>query len=364
MANVMESLFGLGLTDQKVPIVSDPLGAFTGLGAQTGASLQRNIAQAFGQQTQQQALSSIIQQTQQQADLGTPEGLIQLANNLNQLPQFSGMAVAIRQEANKLAKEQQLTQAKIFESQATGTAALARAAQEREPKEPTKVGVSEATGENVFIKGGQQFTIDAQGNRVPFAGKIREGGRDVINIVNPQEAQLISQGQTATKAITDRVGAINRSLTLNAQNSPFAGATFKQEVTSIFGDAQKAAAEISALGNTGALDTRIANRILNFFEGKTTQTTKEDRDAVLKVLRSQSKDEYERTLNPFRAAVDDKNKAMRIFPSFEERYGTPSGITKPGVAIPKGQESKYPEGSKWEKGGKKYIVRGGLLIEE
>jgi hypothetical protein len=364
MANVMQSLFNLDLGDQRAPVISDPLGAFTGLGAQVGSSLRQNIANAFGQQTPKQALSAIIQQTQQQADLGTPEGLITLANNLNQIPQFSGIALAMRQEAADLAQKQQLTQAQIFEKQASGTAALARAAQEREPKEPTKVGVSEATGENVFIKGGQQFTIDAQGNRVPFAGKIREGGRDVINIVNPQEAQLISQGQTATKPITDRVGAINRSLTLNAQNSPFASATFKQEVTSIFGDAQKAAAEISALGNTGALDTRIANRILNFFEGKTSQTTKEDRDAVLKVLRNQSKDEYERTLNPFRAAVDDKNKAMRIFPSFEERYGLPSGITKPGIPIPQGQESKYTEGSKWQKGNKTYVVRNRQLVEE
>jgi hypothetical protein len=59
-------------------------------------------------------LSSIIQQTQQQADLGTPEGLIQLANNLNQLPQFSGMAVAIRQEASNLAQQMQRTQADVF----------------------------------------------------------------------------------------------------------------------------------------------------------------------------------------------------------------------------------------------------------
>ena len=55
---------------------------------------------------------------------------------------------------------------------------------------------------------------------------------------------------------------------------------------------------------------------------------------------------------------------MKLFPSFEERYGMPKGIIKQGRPIPAGQESKYTEGSKWEKGGKKYIVRNGQLIEE
>ena len=362
MANVMESLFGLTMGQQQ-PVAATPLQAYSGLISGTGASLQQNITSAFGQQTPQQALSGIIQRTQQEADLGTPEGLNKLADNLNQLPQFSGIALAMRQEATKLAQEAGLTSAKTFQAQAAGTASLASAMREKEPKEPTKVGVSE-DGQNVFLKGGRQFTIDPQGNYIPFAGKIREGAGTRVELSIPQEADLIRQGQVATGDITKRVSAINRALTLNSQNSPFAGAAFKQEVSSVFGDAQKAATEIQALANTGALDTRIANSIVSIFEGKTTQTTKEDRDAVLKVLRGQSRDEYERTVSPFRAAVRTPEQGMKLFPSFEERYGMPKGITKQGRPIPAGQESKYTEGSKWEKGGKKYIVRNGQLIEE
>jgi hypothetical protein len=55
---------------------------------------------------------------------------------------------------------------------------------------------------------------------------------------------------------------------------------------------------------------------------------------------------------------------MRLFPSFKERYSLSKGIIKQGRPIPAGQESKYTEGSKWEKGNKKYVVRGGQLIEE
>jgi hypothetical protein len=362
MANVMQSLFGLELDrQQQAPITARQ--AISGIIERTGESLQQNIAGAFGQQTPRQALNSIVQRTQQEADLSTPEGLIALANNLNQLPQFAGIALAMRQEAADRAQAAGLTGAKIFQAQAAGTASLAQAMREREPKEPTKVGVSEE-GQNVFLKGGRQFTIDATGNYIPFSGKIREGGGTNLTLSVPQEADLIKQGQAATKDIGTRTSAINRSLDLNAQNSPFAGAAFKQEVASVFGDAQKAATEIQALANTGALDTRIANSFVSFLEGKTTQTTKQDRDAVLKVLLERNKDEYERKIRPFRAAVKDEQQSMRLFPSFEEAFGVSKGITKQGRPIPAGQESKYTEGSKWERNGKRYVVRGGQLIEE
>ena len=106
MANVMQSLFGLNMPTQQAAPAFNPLGNLSAMGAEAGASLRQNIAGAFGQQTPQQALSSIIQQTQQQVDLGTPEGLVQLANNLNQFPQFSGIALSMRQEAAKLGQEQ------------------------------------------------------------------------------------------------------------------------------------------------------------------------------------------------------------------------------------------------------------------
>lgn len=150
MANVMQSLFGLStdsVAEASKPV--DPLQAYTGLIMGAGSSLQQNIANAFGQQTPRQALSAIIQQTQQQADLGTPEGLITLANNLNQIPQFSGIALAMRQEAADLAQKQQLTQAQIFEKQASGTAALAKISQEQSPF--AKINPSDYTPESLAV---------------------------------------------------------------------------------------------------------------------------------------------------------------------------------------------------------------------
>ena len=130
MANVMQSLFGLDL-EPRQPAVSDPLQAVSGLIGRTGESLRQNITGAFGQQTPRQALNSIVQRTQVEADLGTPEGLVALANNLNQLPQFAGMALALRQEAADRAQAAQLTGAKIFRETAQGMKAL------QEKPEPT-----------------------------------------------------------------------------------------------------------------------------------------------------------------------------------------------------------------------------------
>lgn len=128
----MQSLFNIDL-EQRQPVATDPLQAVSGLIGRTGASLRESITGAFGQQTPRQALNSIIQQTQQQADLSTPEGLVTLANNLNQLPQFAGIALAMRQEAADKAQAAGLTGAKIFQAQAAGTASLAQAMREKTP---------------------------------------------------------------------------------------------------------------------------------------------------------------------------------------------------------------------------------------
>jgi hypothetical protein len=59
----------------------------------------------FGVRTPEQQLQTIIQQAQKQFDLGTPQGLTGLADMLNQVPELSGMAMSIRQEAAKMASQ-------------------------------------------------------------------------------------------------------------------------------------------------------------------------------------------------------------------------------------------------------------------
>lgn len=202
----------------------------------------------------------------------------------------------------------------------------------REPKakkEPNKVGVS-TTGQVVYYdpETRKQFTFDSQGKEVPFTGQIREGGSTTNVVLNtPQTAALVDQGQKATKPIFDRVQSIDRSISLIDQNTPFSEAALRQEIASIFGDANKAKDEIRALANTGSLDERVANRFVNFVSGKDTKVTNEDRRAVLVALRKREQDQYERRLNPFRQAIKKESGGdpNAIFPSFEEAFGVAPG---------------------------------------
>lgn len=77
-----------------------------------------------------QGLQAIIGGLQQQGvDMATPEGMLELANALNTNPEFAGMSVALRQQAAKMAMEQEKTQADIELRKAQTAKAL------REPTE-------------------------------------------------------------------------------------------------------------------------------------------------------------------------------------------------------------------------------------
>lgn len=121
--------------------VADPLAAYGGLITGAGAQLQQSIGKAFGQQTPQEQLQSIVQSVQQRADLGTPEGLLELANELNNVPQFSGFALGMRQEASKMAAERRKAQMSevLIASQVEENVAQAEKARREPPPKPQKV---------------------------------------------------------------------------------------------------------------------------------------------------------------------------------------------------------------------------------
>jgi hypothetical protein len=203
----------------------------------------------------------------------------------------------------------------------------------KEPKSLQKVGVS-TTGQIVYLdpNTSRQVTINADGSQVPFAGQIREGSGTNINLSTPENAALIGRFETSTKQITDRVSAIDSSLTLINKGTPFSEAALRQEISSIFGDANKAKTEIEALANTGSLDQRIANRITQFINGKDTKVTNEDRRAVLLALREKEKAQYERRRTPYVNAAKASNvNATEIFPNFDTAFGTVPGVAPSGT---------------------------------
>ena len=213
MASITQSLFGLPVDPVAAasrPV--DPLQAYSGLISGTGASMQQNITQAFGQQTPQQAFSSILQQTQQQADLGTPEGLIQLANNLNQLPQFAGVAVAMRQQAAQLAQEQQLTQAETFRRTAAGIKSLQEKPEAKIlPPGAVMVGPGGeviARGEPVTPKGEQPSESLKRYNELVGLGVSQEEARRIAYNIKPAAEEGVKVGFDKTGRYTNVFGEV------------------------------------------------------------------------------------------------------------------------------------------------------------
>lgn len=118
MASITSSLFGtlagMGspetLLEQRVQRAYGgnrrPGDVFFNASAGAGEQLMQSTRKLFGQEDeqtrQQRKLQAIIQGVQAQTDVSTPEGLTTLADQLNMFPEFSGIALAMRQEAAKL----------------------------------------------------------------------------------------------------------------------------------------------------------------------------------------------------------------------------------------------------------------------
>ena len=132
--NVVQSLFGLTPTNvqrqldaeaekramELASLSRSPVAASEYYGLR-GAERFRN-APLFGQNprvAQAEQLQGVIQSLQQQGvDMATPEGMTQLAGELNKNPEFSGMALALRQQATQMQAAARKTQ---FEEAKTGS---------------------------------------------------------------------------------------------------------------------------------------------------------------------------------------------------------------------------------------------------
>ena len=197
----------------------------------------------------------------------------------------------------------------------------------REPKaakEPNKVGVS-TTGQVVYYdpEKRKQFTFDSQGKEVPFTGQIREGGPN-INIDTKDLYGFVRGANSDLAPIVKQVSTLDTAINLlNQQSSPFASRALEQQIASIFGDANKAKDEIKALANTGSLDERIANNILNFLSGTKTDATKSDQLTVLRALRSKLGKDYENMATPLRSALEGNKNVdpNKVIPPFSTRFG-------------------------------------------
>lgn len=159
--DVMQSLFGLTPTAVQQTLkaesekrVTDTLNLLGGnpfaVGAaaplRAGERMLAGTAQLAGQvDPRMQAatqLQGIVQSVQQRGvDMATPEGLIELANELNKVPDFAGFAIGMRQQAAQMqakARRATLEEGKII-SEIEENVAQAEKARREPPPKPEKV---------------------------------------------------------------------------------------------------------------------------------------------------------------------------------------------------------------------------------
>jgi hypothetical protein len=126
---------------------------------------------------QQRKLQAIIQGVQTQVDVSTPDGLSELANRLNEFPEFSGIALAMRQEAAKAklaANEAQLKEGLVKAQTGKYEAEAAKASKEKTETvvlPPGATLVSKTTGEVVAqgtAQGGNKIKTVDLGDRVEY----------------------------------------------------------------------------------------------------------------------------------------------------------------------------------------------------
>jgi hypothetical protein len=145
-----------------------------------------------------------------------------------------------------------------------------------------------------------------------------------INIDTKDVYGFVRGANSDLAPIVKQVSTLDTALKLlNQQSSPFASRALEQQIASIFGDANKAKEEIKALANTGSLDERIANNILNFLSGTKTDATKSDQLTVLRALRSKLGKDYENMATPLRSALEGNKNVdpNKVIPPFSTRFG-------------------------------------------
>ena len=293
MANVMQSLFNLNMPQQQQAAPAfNPLGTLSAMGAEAGASLRQNIAGAFGQQTPQQALSSIIQRTQQEVDLSTPEGLNKLADNLNQLPQFSGIALAMRQEAAKLAQQQQLTQAETFQRTALGMRAL----QERPTPERKLVSVD-------------------LGDRIEFRDPVTNELVETVKkgLTPEQQRKAGEAGAEEKPGFIGKTGAFR-----NQFGEVIPGSEMQKQRTGF----QAAEDLLNNLNKITSTDIKNAEAKIDYTQGEARKAVagtlfKKTLDAQTKIAASQLLQQIE-SLPPGSASDADMRASARSFPGYSD----------------------------------------------
>jgi hypothetical protein len=280
-------------------------------------------APLFGPSAQVQRagdLQGIVQQVQSSGvDMSTPEGMIELANAVGTNPQFGGIATSLRQEAAKLAQEQQLTQAETFRRTALGMKALQEKPENKIlPPGAVMVGPGGeviARGEPVTPKGEQPSESLKRYNELVGLGIPQEEARRIAYNIKPAE-EGVKVGFDKTGRYTNVFGEVIAPTELSKNRAGFQdGEKLLQRLNAI---TEKDVKNSEATIDYTQGEARKA--VAGTFFGKTLE-------AQTKIAASQLLQQIE-SLPPGSASDADMRASAREFPGYSNAEALRSWVNR------------------------------------
>lgn len=346
MANVTQSLFP-ALGDLLSPSLEsvyaqqfqqasrpgDAMQAATGLITGAGTRLNQGISNLFGQQPQAFAerdkLRAITAGLQQQGvDVTTPEGMLQLAQTLDQFPEFTEGALRLRQQAAMMAQQRQqealkqrLTEAQIGTEAFRQTKLAAEAeAKLREPA--TKENILKPSQE--FASTGLSLGITPKPNLADYTpeesakiqAQIQKNRESTARAGTPAPASGevkipdLTGAQTLVKNLVggskdklDTVKDIRTQLNLAKRGEGAALPQLQRLLAKLVGDSQIAQSEtVQALGSAGIVGNTISS-VNQFMTGLPTQDKLNSVEQVVDALENINAQSYNSNLKQAAAVL-------------------------------------------------------------
>lgn len=334
--------------------------------ASAGRELGNIVGGLFGVEVQDPRLrqAQLAQESYQEAltatggDANSPQFFQAFANSAarRNLPTLAQQAAT---QAAALASEQM----QAFQRQASGIKDIAAA--QREKTIAPGQEIAQAAGALGFAIPAdlRNFTteqwqaIDKKINEQKTAQAAASAAK--LNFEDPKgKVEAVATINAQLKPLTTQLTTLDQALTLRRNDkSPFSQRLFENTVAGAFGDANKAAAEITRLVNTGNLGQRVTNTLSMFLSGNIGNATKEDQLESLEAIREYVANQYNSTASPFRGIL--KEKADEIAPLAETRF-TRSKLPPNQQYIPMSIVNQYglTKGQRLKQGGKEFVYNG------
>jgi hypothetical protein len=367
--------------EQEILASGREFGVFAPLyqaGLRFGAQGRQATSALLGNQdpTLQQAtaVQSVLGKYQNQ-DLSSPETLTKIGQELMSVaPEAGFKALTLARELTpKAEKGVTVSPGQQIVNPATGEVVYTA------PEKTTKDEKAITPGQEIARAAGalgiaipqdvREFTpeqwkaIDAEMKKEKVATASASAAR--LNFEDPKgQFAAITEVNSQVRPLVQQINNLDQAISLRLRSdSPFSQRLFEQTVAGAFGDAQKAATEITRLVNSGTLGQRVENTLGLFLQGKIGQATKEDQLESLSFMRDYLTEQYDLTVQPYRVAA--KDKADQIAQNAATRFKRPT-LPAGKQYIPSNVVKQYDlkKNQQFRIGGKLMIYNGDGTVSE